>query len=172
MADDFRIFERHRRGCVSLGQRGTVDVPSGLEREFRKEADFLARESFCGRKSNLHSERAASQGYGWGVIACKSGFSKNDGGRRDPMLVVGHEILADHDPIRSDQILDGMRNAVRAQAGSNVGVQDAESADDSAIRIGQQRNSNPVLLRKTLESLLGIIAHCGDAETFPFDQRT
>ena len=65
-----------------------------------------------------------------------------------------------------------MRDAVRAQAGSNVGVQDAEAADDSAIPIGQQRKSNPVLLRKTLESLLGIVADRGDAETFPFDQRT
>ena len=147
-------------------------MPSGLEREFRKEADFLAGEGFCGRKSNLYGERAASQSYGWGTIVCNSEFSKNDSRRCDTVLVVGHEILADHDAIRSDQILDRMRNAVRAQARSNVGVQDAEAADYSAISIGQQRDSNLILLRKTLESFLGIVADCGDAETFPFDQRT
>ncbi len=112
-------------------------MPSGLERKFRKEADLLAGESFCGRESNLYCERAASQSHGRGTIGCNSKFSKNDGGRRDSMLVVGHEILADDDAVWSDQILDGMRNAVRAEAGSDVGVQDAEAADDSAIPIGQ-----------------------------------
>ena len=141
LADDFRAVECDRRGCVSFGQRGTVDVPSGLEREFRKEADFLAGEGCCGGKSDLHGERAASQSYGWGAIACNAEFSKNDSGRRDPMLVVGDEILADDNAVRGDQILHGMRNAVRAQAGSNVGIQDAEAADDGAIPIGQQRKS-------------------------------
>jgi hypothetical protein len=88
------------------------------------------------------------------------------------MLVVGDEILADDDGVWSDQVLDGMRDAMRAYAGGNVGVQDAEAADDSAIPIGQQRKSNLVLLRKMLESFLGIVADRGDADAFPFDQRT
>jgi len=88
------------------------------------------------------------------------------------MLIVGHEILAYDDAIRSDQIFDGMRNAVRAQAGSDIGVQDAETANYSAIPIGEQRDSNLILLRKTLESLPGIVADRGDADAFPFDDRT
>lgn len=147
-------------------------MPSGFECEFRKKADFLAGEGFCGRKSNLHGEGAASQSYDWSVVACSSEFSKGDGGRCDPVLVVGHEIFTDDEAIRSDEILHGMRNAMRAQAGSNVGVEDLEVADDSAIPIRKQRESNLMLLGKALEGLPGIVTDRGEAETLPFDDRT
>jgi hypothetical protein len=87
------------------------------------------------------------------------------------MLVIRHEILAQDQPVRGDQILHGMWNAMRPQAGSNVGVQDAKAPDDCAIPIGQKRDQDVVFLCKMTESFLGIVANRGDAKTIPFDHR-
>ena len=102
----------------------------------------------------LYGERAASQSYGRGLFAHNSEFSKNDSRRCYPMLVVRHEILADNQAVRGEKVLDRMRNAMCAQAGSNVGVQDSEAPDYCTIPIGQQRDLDPVFLCKMLEGFL------------------
>jgi hypothetical protein len=64
-----------------------------------------------------------------------------------------------------------MRDAVRTQAGSDVGVENAKASDDGTISIREQRKADLVFLRETPERLLRIVADRGDAETFPFDHR-
>ena len=53
-------------------------MPSGLQRELRKEADLLARERSCGRKPYDNRKRAASQSDSRGLLTYNSEFSKND----------------------------------------------------------------------------------------------
>jgi len=146
-------------------------VPSGLERELGQEADLLARERSCGRKSYDYGKSAGSHSDSRGLLAYKSEFSKNYGRRCNSMLVIRHKILADDQPIRGDKILDGMRNAMCAQAESNVGVQDSKAPYYRAIPIGQQRDLDPVFLCKMLEGFPGVVANRGEAEAFPFEHR-
>src|SRR5277367_286390 len=65
-----------------------------------------------------------------------------------------------------------MWNAVRAQAWSDVGVQDSKAPDHSAIPVGEQRDPDPVFLREMPERFLGIVTNRRNAEAFRFDHRT
>jgi NIPSNAP len=64
-----------------------------------------------------------------------------------------------------------MRYAMRAQAGRDVGVEDAKAADYGATVIGEQREPDLILLRKQAQRLLGIVADCRDTQTFFFEYR-
>jgi hypothetical protein len=84
------------------------------------------------------------------------------------VLVVGHEILADQDPVWSDQIFHGMRHSMRAYSRSDVGVEDPKAADHGAIAIREQRKPDAVLIRKAFENFLGIITDPRDPDALRF----
>jgi hypothetical protein len=51
-----------------------------------------------------------------------------------------------------------MRYTMSSQPRSNVGVEDPKAADHRAFGIREQRKSDAILLRKTLENFPGIVA--------------
>lgn len=155
-----------------LQKRRAIDMPAGLEREFRVKTDFLAGESpFC-RKAHLHGERAVAQRNDWRAVTRDSEFAQSDSRRRDAMLIIGHEIFADDGAVRRDQILHGMRDTLRAQLWRNIGVQNTEAANHGAIGVGEQRKSDPMLLCEIVKSLRRIVADRGDSDAFLFEKRS
>jgi len=61
---------------------------------------------------------------------------------------------------------------MRAQARLDVGVQDAEAPDHSAVPVGEKRDPDAVFLRELPQRFLGIVTDRGDAESAFLNHRT
>ena len=77
-----------------------------------------------------------------------------------------------NDPVRRNQIIHRMRHPMRPQIGSDIEVENAETADRSAAAVRKQRVSNTVLFGKGRERFLRIIADSRDADTVLLQHRT